>query len=405
MSIPHDQMTYSQEKAKELEELSQTSPGSPMGRLLRQFWQPIAASEDVKPGSAIPVRILSENLTVYRGESGQPHVVAQRCPHRGTVLHAGWIEGDNIRCMYHGWMFSGNGQCLEQPAEAASFASKVKILSYPALDYGSLIFVYMGEGAPPEFQLLRKPELEREDGVRWVNEQVWPCNWLQQVENSMDAAHVSFVHRWAMKSRLVSAVTGKPPELSYQETEAGILQIATRSEKNTRLSDWTFPNCNHIFTPSQRLHPDDPWTHLFNWMVPVDDHNTRRFSVAYSSVSGEAAIRLRNYITNDWPKYNPADHHEDLFYRKILPEEVEFGLNGVTNAQDYVAQVGQGAIADRSRERLGQSDEGIIFLRKIYLRELKKLKEGLSLKEWKALERPQEMPTQPGEAGEERKVG
>jgi 5,5'-dehydrodivanillate O-demethylase len=398
MTVPHGQMTYSPEKSQDLEELSQTSPGTPMGTLLRRFWQPITASENIKPGTAIPVKILSEDLTVYRGESGKPYVVAHRCPHRGTVLHAGWIEGDNIRCMYHGWKFSGSGQCLEQPAEdGSSFAEKIKILSYPALDYGGLIFVYMGEGPAPEFQLLRKPQLERKDGVRWVNEQVWPCNWFQQIENSMDAAHVSFVHRWATKSRLGTAVTGKPPELTYKETEAGILQIAKRSEKNVRLSDWTFPNCNHIFTPSQRLHPDDPWTHLFNWMVPVDDWNTRRLSVAFSEVTGEAATRLRNYIANEWAQYNPTNHHDDLFYRRILPEEVEFGLNGVTNAQDYVAQVGQGAIADRSRERLGRSDEGIIFQRRLFLRELRKLKEGVPLKEWKALDLAQEMPTQPGE--------
>jgi len=397
MNMMQEPITYSQEKAKELEELSQTSPGTPMGRLLRRFWQPITASDKVKPGTAIPVKLLSEDLTLYRGESGRPYVVAHRCPHRSTVLHPGWIEGENIRCMYHGWMFSGQGQCLEQPAEAASFAAKVKIKNYPALDYGGLTFVYMGEGSPPEFQLLRKPQLERgEDGVRWVNEQVWPCNWFQQIENSMDAAHVSFVHRWATQSRLGNAVTGKPPELTYKETEAGILQIAKRSEKNVRLSDWTFPNCNHIYTPSQRLHPDDPWTHLFNWMVPVDDYNTRRLSVSFSEVSGEGAERLRNYIANEWPQYNPADHHDELFYERILPQEVEFGLNGVTNAQDYVAQIGQGAIADRAHERLGQSDQGIIFQRNIFLRELRKLKEGLPLKDWKALEIAQEMPTQPG---------
>ena len=131
-------------------------------------------------------------------------------------------------------------------------------------------------------------------------------------------------------------------------------------------------------------------------MVPVDDYNTRRLSVSFSEVSGEGAERLRNYIANEWPQYNPADHHDELFYERILPQEVEFGLNGVTNAQDYVAQIGQGAIADRAHERLGQSDQGIIFQRNIFLRELRKLKEGLPLKDWKALEIAQEMPTQPG---------
>src|SRR5712692_85167 len=92
-------------------------PGTPMGRLLRQYWQPLALAEDVAPGGAIPVRLMNEDLTLYRGESGAPYLVAQRCAHRRTLLYTGWVEEECLRCMYHGWKYDGSGQCIEMPAE------------------------------------------------------------------------------------------------------------------------------------------------------------------------------------------------------------------------------------------------------------------------------------------------
>ena len=100
-----------------VEWLHQTAPGTLMGRLLRSFWQPVATSASIEPGKARGIRILSEDLTLYRGESGTPHLVGSRCAHRGTVLHTGWVEGENIRCMYHGWRFPPAGLCDEIPAE------------------------------------------------------------------------------------------------------------------------------------------------------------------------------------------------------------------------------------------------------------------------------------------------
>src|SRR5438552_11506846 len=99
-------------------------PGTPMGRLLRQYWQPLALAEDVAPGGAIPVRLMNEDLTLYRGESGAPYLVAQRCAHRRTLLYTGWVEEECLRCMYHGWKYDGGGQCVEMPAEDETFASK-----------------------------------------------------------------------------------------------------------------------------------------------------------------------------------------------------------------------------------------------------------------------------------------
>ena len=117
------------------EDLVSTRPGSLGGTLMRRFWHPIHRAEELRAGQAKPIEIMSERFTLYRGESGTPHLVDFRCPHRGAQLSAGWVEGDSIRCMYHGWCFDSAGQCIEQPAEEKPFAKKIRIGSYPTQEY------------------------------------------------------------------------------------------------------------------------------------------------------------------------------------------------------------------------------------------------------------------------------
>ena len=119
-----------------------TGPGTLAGRYMRKFWHPVLRAEDLKPGWAKPIKILGEEFTLYRGEGGKPHVVDFRCAHRQTQLSVGWVEDDCIRCRYHGWKFDGTGQCVQQPMEAADFAPRVRIPSYPLEEYLGLIFVY-----------------------------------------------------------------------------------------------------------------------------------------------------------------------------------------------------------------------------------------------------------------------
>src|SRR5262249_43556868 len=122
-----------------------TGPGTLAGRYLRRFWHPVYLARDLAPGHARPLRIMSEDFTLFRGGGGTPHLWAFRCAHRGTQLSTGWVEGDCIRCFYHGWKYDGSGQCVEQPAEDAGFAQKVKIKSYPCEEYLGLIFAYLGD--------------------------------------------------------------------------------------------------------------------------------------------------------------------------------------------------------------------------------------------------------------------
>jgi 5,5'-dehydrodivanillate O-demethylase len=376
-------------RSERFERLTKCGPGSEMGALLRRFWQPVARSDQIEAGRARPIKVMGEDLTLYRGTTGKTHLIGGVCAHRRTVLHTGWIEGDELRCMYHGWKYDSAGQCTEMPAENDSLRKSVRIAGYPTNEYHGLIFAYMGEAPAPEFDLPRKGAYERENGLVFVRNQTWPCNWLQHVENSMDAVHVSFVHQKGKVGTFGEAVTPKIPKLSYAETTAGIRQTATRGENNVRVSDWTFPNNNHIIVPGHK--DGDPWFDVGVWMVPMDDENTMRFVLnACPSVDADWDKKMTDYF-NRYSKYDATQHHRELFEDDVYPEEV---LIELTTAQDYVAQVGQGAIADRVNERLGTSDQGIVMLRNIMWRELDALKDGAPLKEWRRLDGAAHMPKQ-----------
>jgi 5,5'-dehydrodivanillate O-demethylase len=247
----------------------------------------------------------------------------------------------------------------------------------------------MGEGTAPDFDMPRKPAFEAPNRLIFSRAQVWPCNWFQQIENSLDAVHVSFVHQKGRVGTFGQIVTPAIPKLEYVETDAGIRQIATRAKNNVRVSDWTFPNNNHIVVPGRTT--DEPWNDVGGWMVPIDDEHTLRFVVNSIPSSGpESDKNIADHFAH-YGNYNPADHHNALIHRNEYPEEP---LLQLTPAQDYVAQVGQGAIVDRTQERLGASDAGIALLRRIFLRELDAVLMGRSTKLWKRLAEPTEMPLQ-----------
>ncbi len=367
--------------------LPQTTSGTPMGTLLRSFWQPVAIASELDKGRAVPLRVMGEDLTLYRGESGKTFLIGGRCAHRCSVLHTGWVENDELRCMYHGWKYDGSGQCTEMPAEKRPRPELVQIEGYPTHEYAGLVFAYMGEGPAPTFQLPRKDFLEWPGCLRFLRLQIWDCNWFQQIENSLDSSHLSFVHVWGEMSRFGEEITTRIPDLAYSETAAGVRQIATRGKNNVRVSNWTFPNNNHIKSPG----PDksDPWIDSSVYAVPMDDERTLRFTVSTvpsSTPESDARIKADRAIV-----FNPADHYEDLFYRRKVPDR---GASMLLTTQDYVAVRGQGVVVDRSKERLAQSDAGIAMLRRIFLRELEAIQKGKPTKEWRRLEKDPEMPIQ-----------
>lgn len=376
-------------RGERLRALAQTGADTGMGRLLRGFWQPVYVAHKLAAGQARPVRIFGEDLTLYRGAGGTPFLVGGMCAHRLTVLHTGWVEGDQLRCMYHGWKYDGAGQCTERPAERDDGLPNVRIASYPTHEYGDMIFAYFGAAPAPAFSLPRKDVFEGEGRIIFGRSETWNCNWLQLVENSMDAVHVSFVHRKGQRGTFIDTVSVAIPELEYEETSAGIRQIATRGEGNVRVSDWTFPNNNHISVPGVRA--EDPWIDVGHWNVPVDDEHTVRMNIwSVPKTDPQTDARTLAYFEQAGD-YSAADHHDDLFHRDLYPPDTVMNL---TSAQDYVAQRGQGVLVDREREVLGRSDAGIAFLRRLFERELDALRSGRPAKVWQKLDRATALPVQ-----------
>ncbi len=381
-------------RSERLRLLTQTTRDTDMGRLLRMFWHPIALSRDLAAGKAMPVKVLGEELTLFRGEGGQAHLVGGRCRHRLTLLHTGWVEGDRIRCMYHGWQFDGTGACVERPAEKeAAPPPNAAIAGYPVHEYCGMVFAYLGEGPAPEFDLPRKDVLERPGALVVSTKETWNMNWFQQIENSLDAVHVSFVHQALRVGSFGRAVTASLPELSYEENEAGIEQTARRSADNVRKSDWTFPNNNHVVVPG--LTKDDPWIDFVIWMVPQDDEHSTRFTLYALPPGNDAANKRFIDYFSKYGSYNAEDHCQELFLEGKAPPEGDL-LAGLISAQDFLAQKGQGVIADREDELLGRSDLGVVTLRRIFWRELDALRENRPTKRWHRRAKPLELPTQPG---------
>jgi 5,5'-dehydrodivanillate O-demethylase len=363
----------------EPDEFVRTGPGTVAGRFMRRFWHPVYVAADLQPGRAVPIRLLSEDFTLYRGQGGTPHAVAFRCAHRGEQLSTGWVEDDCIRCFYHGWKYDASGQCVEQPAEDASFAAKVRIGAYPTREYMGLIFVYFGDGEPPEFP--RYPQLESE-GIGEAHSYVRECNYFNSIENNLDEVHIAFAHRASTFSE--TGLNNFLPEISGHETDYGMVRYGSRPNGVTRVLHLVMPNLLVFKNAPIPEAGDTEGADMFAWRVPIDDYVHRSFNVSFAHVSGEAAEKYREYRRQrQAPPGPPANELAKAVLRGELHVDSLSDRPDIVNIQDVVAQVGQGAIADRQNERLGRSDVLLILLRKIWMRELQALAKGEPLKQWR----------------------
>ena len=262
-----------------------TGPGTLAGRYLRRFWQPVFHSADLKVGEAKPIRIMGEDFTIYRGASGAPFVIDARCPHRAMPMHLGWVEGDEVRCFYHGWKFSGDGRCTEQPAERPDFCHKVRTGAYPTQDYLGLVFAYLGEGEAPA--LPRYPAFEAEDVLLNQDSYVRACHFFNNLENGGDIAHIAFAHHdnavaWDEKT--------EGPTLAPCESSWGVTIKAVFPGGNEVVSQFGMPNILHA-----RGVPDDPeveYREFIAWWVPHDDDRHTQFTRGQAAAAqrGDAAV-------------------------------------------------------------------------------------------------------------------
>jgi 5,5'-dehydrodivanillate O-demethylase oxygenase subunit len=354
-----------------------TGPGTIAGRYLRRFWQPVYHATDLAPGRAAPLRIMGETFTLYRGATGTLVLTEPSCPHRGAQLSAGRIEGDALRCFYHGWKFAPDGRCLEQPAEDSLFRDQVSIRTYPIREYLGLVFAYLGDGEAPEFPLY--PQFERFAGLVEIDSYFRPCNYFQNLENALDMSHVAFVHHDNAAS---FAEIGKGRQLHAVESEWGVSYSFTRADGKARVQQFGMPNI--FYMTALPNDPDIGWQESLFWWVPIDDDGHMQFSIHRVPATGEAAERIRARRQKRRSQIDLA--HQDVCERVLAGEialgDVDKSRVDIVRLQDDIAQVGQGRIARTDREWLGHADIGVVTLRRLWRRELGALAKGGALKTW-----------------------
>ena len=356
-----------------------TGPGTLAGRFMRMFWQPVYRSQDFAAGKVVPVRIMGEDFTLYRGESGAAHLLAPRCAHRETQLSVGQVEGDCIRCFYHGWKYEASGQCVEQPAEDASFAGKIRIRSYPVEEYLGLVFAYLGEGTPPLLPRFTEFEI---DGVLEVETFLRPCNYFNDLDNACDPLHVTFVHGDSRIdiNRFIDAAN-----LRAEENEFGLSVTMPRTTHGggLRINQYGMPNIQMLKLPPVDQ-AESEWRDFLSWRVPVTDYEYVSFNLNMVHINGDDASRYKAARTEAFAKATATagELAPDVLAGRTVIEEVKHRIPDVVRLQDDVVLVAQGVIPDRSQDHLGRSDVGVILLRKIWRRELEALDKGQLLKGW-----------------------
>jgi len=361
------QQTYSE---RDWTDFAHTGPDTLVGRYVRLFWHPIRRVEDLEPGRAKPIRIMSEDLTLYRGEGGTPHLLAFRCAHRGTQLSTGWVEQDNLRCFYHGWMYDGSGQCVEQPAEPEPFCSKIRITSHPVVEYAGLIFAYLGgDPAPPP------PHYQQfdQEGFFETETSVIPCNYFNCLEN--DAVHNAFAHSRGVPMPI--------PTISAEETDWGLGEHARAPSGEVKTKQWGMPNKIHLLEPVDNAKTQ--FKHVIHWHVPIDDGHTLNFSQALVPLSGDVARAYQERAADKATRKDVAGLVADILAGSLQLQRLYDERRGLSfNSLEHgICQMGQGTIADRVTESLGATDVSVVGYRQIWTRELRALAEGRPLKEWR----------------------
>jgi phenylpropionate dioxygenase-like ring-hydroxylating dioxygenase large terminal subunit len=347
-------------------ELTHVGPDTPCGEYMRRFWQPICYSDDLKD-PPLRLRFFGEDLVAFRDGSGAVGLLELHCPHRGTSLEFGLVGEKGIRCCYHGWLFDVDGAILETPGEPASSTLKDRLChgAYPVHEAYGLVFAYMG---PPEempafpiYDSFVRPGYRVIPGQKYI----YPCNYLQILENTMDAIHTSFLHT-IVSGAVFTDEFGVLPELEFTETPVGIIYIATRRIGEniwSRSVENVLPNLQQVApiweTGQQQIGFSGPM--MSRWVVPIDYTNSIYIELRHLS-------ETKGVVTPDWwadrsimlPGQLPPDTYEEAQRRP----------------QDFEAQVSQRPIAVHGMEHLGTTDRGITMLRGQIRRGIKAVKEG-----------------------------
>ena len=340
--------------------ITQVGRGTPMGELLRRYWMPIAAVAELDDTPVKPVRLMGEDLVLFKDGAGAYGLVDRHCPHRRADLSYGMVEACGLRCNYHGWLWEHTGRCVEQPFEQvahpeARYTDRVRITAYPVEAKAGLLWAYLG---PPPAPLVPtwEPFTWTNGFVQVVFAEV-PCNWVQCQENSIDPVHFEWLHsRW---TRALSGLDGPPPpthlKVGFEEFEFGFTYRRILEGQSEQDELWTVGRCclwpSCLFTGGH-----------FEWRVPIDDASTLSVGWFFDRVPNEQEPYVQDRIP-----YWTSPIKDPVTGRWITSHIMN---------QDFVAWVGQGTVADRTREHLGESDRGVVMMRRRLLEEAERVAQG-----------------------------
>jgi 5,5'-dehydrodivanillate O-demethylase len=339
--------------------LTRIGPGAPMGEVLRRHWHPIAGVDALEREPVQAIRLLGEDLVLYRDLQGKHGLIERHCAHRRADMRHGMVEADGLRCSYHGWKFNAEGRCVEQPFEQQAspdgrLLAGADVKAYPVRALGGMLWAYLGP--------LPAPELPDWEPFHWPHGFVQvvfaevPCNWLQTQENSIDPVHFEWMH--ANWSRRLRGHTGgyapKHLRLAFEEFEHGFIYKRISEDTDEHHPLWTIGRV--CLWPHGFFLGDH-----FEWRVPIDDEHTLSVTWSFIRVPREREPYVQSRIPSWVSPVREADG------RWITSHVIN---------QDIVAWAGQGAIAERSREHLGASDRGIAMLRRQLLADIEAVQAG-----------------------------
>jgi 5,5'-dehydrodivanillate O-demethylase oxygenase subunit len=351
---------------EENDRLTRVGPGTPGGELLRRYWYPVAAIDDLDATPTRFVRVLGEDLVLFKDKSGNVGLIQDHCVHRGASLVYGRVEERGISCAYHGWLYDTQGNCLETPAEPSGsmFHLTVKMRAYPVESYAGLYWAYLGPSPAPIL-----PRYDMLEHSRIVHIQEFPCydaNWVQLVENTLDGAHIYVLHQDTMKrtkpvDNTTRGLLDELKEFSYWEIPFGIMRHQELVDGYVEDDPMVFPNTLRRMNQLVIAVPIDD-THTAKWDIFVADEER---GAGLEDGEVEAGV-IEHYVLP----------HEDA----ILPPDAAHVYPrhrmDRLRLQDFMAVETQGPITPRESWRLAGSDRGIALFWEMLAREADKVQEG-----------------------------
>ena len=349
-------------------ELTQVSFGTPCGEFMRRFWQPVAMASDLVDGRPLPVRVLGQNLVLFRDQSGHLGLLHAQCSHRGASLEYGIVSPHGIRCCYHGWLFDVDGTILETPGEPpqSQICQTVSHGAYPTHEFKGLIFGYFGPpDRKPDFPIFDTFEQPNTDMVPYSYE--YPCNWLQTAENVVDPFHTVFLHTRVSGTQFSEAF-GEMPLVVWRDmpSGAGLYLFNVR-----RVKDHIWIRTQESFRPNFSQTGDiwqSPTTEkvfsrvgLSKWIVPIDDTNCRIIGWRYFSPELDLEHKGdRAKVGKGMIDFQGQTANRDYDTKQLQPG-------------DFEAIVSQGPINIHAKEHLGATDIGVGMYRQRLRRAIRQL--------------------------------